>query len=111
MTEFSPTGFMRLRYGEIAAHTIAVCGIEGVSSIFKCQPIQISLFLDRQTLNSLHPNKVFTVLCCIKYISNIISPDSDLKRNILSIIGDGGNLLNLQEMGFPKNWKFLDVWK
>ena len=19
--------------------------------------------------------------------------------------------LNLQEMGFPKNWKFLDVWK
>lgn len=35
----------------------------------------------------------------------------DLKRNILSIIGDGGNLLNLQEMGFPKNWKFLDVWK
>ena len=44
-------------------------------------------------------------------ISNIISPNSDLKRNILSIIGDGGNLLNLQEMGFPKNWKFLDVWK
>ena len=68
-------------------------------------------FLDRNALRSIHPNKVFTVLCCIKYISNIISPDSDLKRNILSIIGDGGNLLNLQEMGFPKNWKFLDVWK
>lgn len=68
-------------------------------------------FLDKQTLNTLHPNKVFTVLCCIKYISNIISPGSDLKRNILSIIGDGGNLLNLSEMGFPKNWKFLDVWK
>ena len=68
-------------------------------------------FLDRKTLRELHPNKVFTVLCCIKYISNIISPGSDLKRNILSIIGDGGNLLNLQEMGFPKNWKFLDVWK
>ncbi len=68
-------------------------------------------FLDRQTLCAVHPNKVFTALCCIKYISNIISPDSDLKRNILSIIGDGGNLLNLQEMGFPRNWKFLDVWK
>lgn len=68
-------------------------------------------FLDRNALRSIHPNKVFTVLCCIKYISNIISPDSDLKRNILSIIGDDGNLLNLQEMGFPKNWKFLDVWK
>ena len=68
-------------------------------------------FLDRQTLFTIHPNKVFTVLCCIKYISNIISPDSDIKRKILSIIGDGGNLLNLQEMGFPRNWKLLDVWK
>lgn len=68
-------------------------------------------FLEKEIARTLHPNKVFTVLCCIKYISNIISPGSDLKRNILSIIGDGGNLLNLQEMGFPKNWKFLDVWK
>lgn len=62
-------------------------------------------------MKSLHPNKLFTVLCCIKYISNIISPGSDLKRNILSIIGDGGNLLNLREMGVPINWKLLDVWK
>lgn len=68
-------------------------------------------FLDRQTLSSLHTNKVFAVLCCIKYISNIISPGSNLKQNILSIIEEGGNLLNLQEMGFPKNWEFLDVWK
>ncbi len=68
-------------------------------------------FLDSQTLRSIRPNKIFTALCCIKYISNIISPDSDLKRNILSIIGDGGNLLNLEEMGFPKNWKLLGVWK
>ena len=62
-------------------------------------------------MRSLHPNKIFTVLCCIKYISNIISPDSNLKMNILSIMGDGGNLLNLQEMGFPRNWKLLGVWK
>ncbi len=68
-------------------------------------------FLDRQTLRTIHTNKIFTALCCIKYISNIISPDSDLKRNILSIIGDGGNLLSLDEMGFPKNWKLLGVWK
>ena len=68
-------------------------------------------FLDEQTRISLHINKVFTVLCCIRYISNIISPGSNLKQNILSIIKEGGNLLNLQEMGFPKNWEFLDVWK
>ena len=62
-------------------------------------------------MSQLHPNKVFTVLCCIKYISNIISPGSSLKQNILAIVGDGGNLLNLQEMGFPRDWKHLDVWK
>ncbi len=68
-------------------------------------------FLDSHTLRTIHPNKLFTVLCCIKYIINIISPDSDLKRNILSIMGDGGNLLDIDEMGFPKNWKHLGVWK
>lgn len=68
-------------------------------------------FIDRGTLGTIHTNKIFAVMCCIKYISNIISPDSDIKRTFLSIIGDGGNLLNLQEMGFPRNWKFIDVWK
>lgn len=68
-------------------------------------------FVERATLRALHPNKIFTVLSCIKYISNIISPDSDLKRNILSIIGDGGNLVSLEEMGFPPNWKLLGVWR
>ena len=68
-------------------------------------------FMSSKEMSQLHPNKVFTVLCCIKYISNIISPGSSLKQNILSIVGDGGNLLNLQEMGFPRDWKHLDVWK
>ncbi len=68
-------------------------------------------FMDKGTIKKIHSNKIFAVMCCIKYISNTISPNSDLKRHFLSIIGDGGNLLNLQEMGFPANWKFLDVWK
>lgn len=68
-------------------------------------------FLDFQTKQTLRPNKIFAVLCCIKYISNIISPGSNIKQNLLSIIGDGGNILNLHEMGFPKNWESLAVWK
>lgn len=68
-------------------------------------------FLDGSTIRSIRPNKIFAVLCCIKYISNIISPDSDLKRNILSIINNGGCLLSLHEMGFPRKWENLDIWK
>ena len=68
-------------------------------------------FLDRSTLRSVHSNKIFAALCCIKYISNMISPDSDLKNNLFSIISQGGKLLNLQEMGFPINWDRLDLWR
>ena len=68
-------------------------------------------FIDKESLDNLHPNKVFTALSCIKYLINIISPGSDLKNNIQSIIKEGGRLLNLNEMGFPANWDTLDVWK
>lgn len=64
-------------------------------------------FMDRNTIRVIRSNKLFAVLCCIKYISDIISPNSDLKRNFLSILGDGGQLLSMKDMGFPPNWKYL----
>lgn len=68
-------------------------------------------FIDRDTIKLIRSNKLFAVLSCIKYFSDIISPGSDLKRNFLSLLGDGGQLLSMKEMGFPANWKYLDVWK
>lgn len=68
-------------------------------------------FIDRNTFHKAHANKLFVVLCCIKYISNIISPKSDFKDNILTIIEKGGNLLNLQEMGFPADWEQFELWR
>ncbi|MDH6342939.1 abortive infection bacteriophage resistance protein [Parabacteroides sp. PFB2-12] len=44
-------------------------------------------------------------------ILDIISPQSDFKKNLISIIQDGGNLLKIKDMGFPENWAHLDVWK
>ena len=68
-------------------------------------------FIDRDTIKLIRSNKLFAVLSCIKYFSDIISPGSDLKRNFLFLLGDGGQLLSMKEMGFPTNWKYLDVWK
>ncbi len=68
-------------------------------------------FIDRDTIKLIRSNKLFAILSCIKYFSDIISPGSDLKRNFLSLLGDGGQLLSMKEMGFPTNWKYLDVWK
>ena len=68
-------------------------------------------FIDRDTIKLIRRNKLFAVLSCIKYISDIISPGSDLKRNFLSLLGESGKLLSMKEMGFPPNWYYLDVWK
>lgn len=68
-------------------------------------------FIDRETIKTMHNNKLFSSLCCVKYILDIISPDSDLKKNLIEIINNGGRLLKVKDMGFPENWKSLYVWK
>ena len=92
------------------AHHSRVWNRRGIINI-KMPKSPLHPFMSREEMKRLHSNKVFTVLCCIKYFSNIISPGSSLKQNILSIVGDGGHLLDLKEMGFPRDWKHLDVWK
>lgn len=69
-------------------------------------------FMDRETIKKTHDNKIFAVLSCIKYILDIISPDSDFKKNLTDILSSGGRLLNIErDMGFPENWRYLHVWR
>ena len=68
-------------------------------------------FMDRDTIRGIKQNKLFALLSAIKYISDIISPDNSFKQNLIQLINDGVNLLNLKDMGFPDNWKYLSVWK
>jgi len=51
------------------------------------------------------------LLCCIKYLLDIISPGNDFKNKLLIILEERGRLAKLKEMGFTENWRFLDVWK
>ncbi|MDH8701770.1 abortive infection bacteriophage resistance protein [Dysgonomonadaceae bacterium PH5-43] len=67
-------------------------------------------FMDRDTISKTKQNKLFAILSCIKYILDIISPNNDFKSNFLTLVETGGKLLSLKEMGFPNNWKYLDVW-
>ena len=39
-------------------------------------------FIDKKSINTIRNNKLFIVLCCIKYILNIISPNSDFKNSL-----------------------------
>jgi len=71
----------------------------------------INPFMERDSIKSIHNNKLFAYLSCIKYLLDIINPQNKFKQNLLEIISEGGNLLKIKDMGFPNNWKDLDVWK
>ncbi len=47
----------------------------------------------------------------MKYLLDIISPGNDFRNKLSSAINQGGRLVNIKDMGFPKNWTDLEVWK
>jgi abortive infection bacteriophage resistance protein len=67
-------------------------------------------FIDKKTLASIHTNKLFAILSSIQYIIKIISPASDFKNTLVKTISEGGNLLNIKDMGFPHHWQTFGVW-
>lgn len=68
-------------------------------------------FMKKNVITNIKQNKLFAILSCIKYILDIVSPQSEFKNNLLVVIGSGGKLLTLREMGFPADWESLEVWR
>ena len=62
------------------------------------------------TNRNIHVNKLYAQLCCINYISRIISPDTsfivDLKQLIKTC-----PLVSMHEMGFPDDWEQESIWQ
>ncbi|MEI6433384.1 MAG: Abi family protein [Bacteroidota bacterium] len=57
----------------------------------------------------LHTNKLYAQLCCINYISTIISPGNSFVKNLSDLL-QTCPLLDLNEMGFPADWKTETIW-
>lgn len=68
-------------------------------------------FIDRTAAREIHTNKLFAVLSCIAYILNIISPDSNFKANLKSLLASDCKLLDPKDMGFPVKWQTFPVWQ
>lgn len=68
-------------------------------------------FLNRDMISSVRKNKLFALLCCIKYLSDRISPQSEFKKNLINLIEESGRLILIKDMGFPEHWKSFDIWK
>jgi abortive infection bacteriophage resistance protein len=59
--------------------------------------------------DTLRTNKVYTTLCCLRYLLNVISPNNNFKikiEELLSLYPD----INLQAMDFQKNWEKEYLW-
>lgn len=67
-------------------------------------------FINKEYLGKIKQNKLFALLSCMKFISDIISPNNDLKTKLKQLNSQGGALLSLRDMGFPDNWEEFPVW-
>lgn len=58
----------------------------------------------------IYKNKIYANLCCISYVLNIISPGNNFNRSLLLLIKNCP-LVELKEMGFPKDWQNEKIWE
>lgn len=56
------------------------------------------------------PYKVYSTLCCIQYILNIISPGCTFKERLIQLMNNCP-LAQEKEMGFPHGWQNEPLWK
>ena len=57
-----------------------------------------------------YPNKLYATLCCMNYILQIISPGNEFTNRLKLLLGTC-NLIDLKEMGFPKEWEAEPIWE
>jgi len=59
---------------------------------------------------NIYDNKLYAQLCCMNYITQIISPDSSFVADLKALLGTC-NLVDCKEMGFPDAWKDEPIWQ
>lgn len=57
----------------------------------------------------IYDNKLYAQLCCINYITRIISPDSSFVRDLQQLLSTS-SIVDCKEMGFPNDWKCEPIW-
>ena len=67
-------------------------------------------FLSKAEIQTIYPNKLYAVLCCIYYMVKQIDSKSEFKSQLVSLI-KSCPLTQESEMGFPENWETQTVWK
>lgn len=63
-----------------------------------------------QDIEDLDANLLYSSLCCMQYLIRIINPKSKFKSNLIKLIDDSP-FINLDKIGFTKNWREENIWK
>ncbi len=61
------------------------------------------------TNKSIKTNKLYAYICCIQYILNRIDTQNDFSIRIKNLL-ENNKEVNLNEMGFPKDWSCETFW-
>lgn len=56
------------------------------------------------------PYKIYSVICCMQYVLNIINPQSNFKAKLKELMKECP-LKQEKEMDFPQNWEQEPFWK
>ena len=59
---------------------------------------------------NIYDNKLYAQLCCMNYITRIISPDSSFVTDLKKLL-QTCNIVSSKEMGFPDDWKDEPMWQ
>jgi abortive infection bacteriophage resistance protein len=59
---------------------------------------------------NIYDNKLYAQLCCMNYITRIISPESSFVSDLKDLLGTC-SLVDCKEMGFPDAWKDEPIWQ
>jgi len=59
---------------------------------------------------NIYDNKLYAQLCCINYITRIISPNSSFVADLKNLL-DTCQLVDCKEMGFPNGWENEPIWQ
>lgn len=56
-------------------------------------------------------NKLFAYVSVIMYLLKIVSPESPFRHSLEKLLNERPRLVSLSDMGFPKGWKNIPVWR
>ena len=59
---------------------------------------------------NIYDNKLYAQLCCMNYITRIISPNSSFVTDLKDLL-QACNMVDCKDMGFPNDWKDEPIWQ